>query len=241
MIFKNDGTMGYFTVKAMESLLFTSNIATDYKNLCDVIEADNLDFLAYFKELLDNYTDYIDTEMKENVFYITQHFRNKYPDGELRKKAFELTNEIVSIVNRSTEKATNDFIAEQLKQRYSAGRSFIQKGIDNSDIILKYIKENMVDDVYILETHSYLLTEEEFDRVLPLFTDVGNDYIGSVNYMLDEYPALAQEEIFMKRVRKCVKAYEHNLKTYDGSDEYVDVRMARRVVKEFKRRASKRV
>ena len=238
-MYKNNNTMGYFTVKAMEALLFTEKIEEEYKTICEIINADNLDFLAFFKELLDNYSEYIDGDMKRNIFYITEHFRHKYPDGELRKQAFDLTNEIITIVNRSSEKGMNDFIADQLKNRYCASNRDIRRGIQNSDLTIKYLKADMVDDLYILETHSHLLTDEEFERIVPLFTDAGNDYLASVNYMLDEYPDLTEEEIFMQRVRLCASIYEHNVQTFNGNDEFVDIKLARRIVKQYKRSSTK--
>ena len=53
MMFDNENVMAYFTVKAMEGILFTENVGSYFKELCDVIDADSLDFFDYFNELLE--------------------------------------------------------------------------------------------------------------------------------------------------------------------------------------------
>ena len=237
-MFDNPETSSYFIVKAMEGLILCSDIETEFTNLGDIIGIDNIDLLPIFKEVVQIYAGMMDQDMKNNIYYVLDYYKNLF-SGEARKQVYSIANEIIGIVNMSNDKAQNDFIQEQLVERYAANKRDIARGMASKEYTLGYLKENMVDDVYILETHSHIYSDEEFEAVIPQITDVESDYLGSINYMLIENPDLCKEPVFISRVKRCARLYEENVRNYHGSDEPIDIKLAKKMIKAYKKEAKK--
>lgn len=155
-----------------------------------------------------NNDSYLDKDSKINLGYLIRYLKDR-SNGEYEFRHMEAN------LRESNDK-TNDFILSQCKKRFMYGDEpselvFSNKRQQNFD----FLKSVVVNDMKVLMTHSSRCDSRTFNtiKINEFVNDSTLKYIGSINMIIDEFPEILGNQLFVDRVRMVLNRLDEKAKT----------------------------
>lgn len=189
----------YQTGKLIYTIIFNfyENDYRDDINMFDLVIVESL------KNIIEYLTsqNFLSTEVKNNISNYLMQAR-EIQDND-RKRRVELINEIVGLMNSQKKDESLLFYRLELhKRRKDLGYIISTRSDLEVKNEIENVHDSILNDHYVLVSHSYQVSDKEFEEeYLEWFTDT-NIYYESINSILYEYPQIFKNEIFYNRMMK---------------------------------------
>ena len=189
----------YQTGKLIYTIIFNfyENDYSDDTNMFDLIIVESL------KNIIEYLTsqNFLSDEVKNNISNYLMQAR-EIEDND-RKRRVELINEIVGLMNSQKKDESLLFYRLELhKRRKDLGYIITTRSDLEVKNEIENVHDSILNDHYVLASHSYQVSDKEFEEeYLEWFTNT-NIYYESINSILYEYPQIFKNEIFYNRMMK---------------------------------------
>jgi len=182
--------MEYTVYKFFQCSLLNEQGYEKLKNQILLFPDDYLNLLLQFVVQNQN-TGFFTTQIRKNIFDLLSYVRQnlEYENFEDKKNKYEIINEIIGILNVVDFGLNNLYYKiNEVEKRYHDSTKYIvtEEEISNDLIYLCNLLNN--------------LEAEELEKFI-----MNDEFIGSVNAMIDENPNLVNDEKFIENLNKVLE------------------------------------
>lgn len=192
----------YFYAKCVETMVYTKDIDEFLEYLESYFVMDEKIILSTLSTFIEMNQNYIDEQMKNNVYKIIQYYKEKCIKKEIQIQ--DQANLLIRQINTTNDSKIKTLIKNEISIRYE-DIIITYTALKNTKSAMKFIKEKVEMDFEILINHSSFYNDEDFKEIKRICAENITDYIGCINMITTEHPNLLDSKLFVNRVKEVIE------------------------------------
>ncbi len=211
-------------LKFLQAMLVCEDLNEFLKEADELgIDYNSISLLEMFREIIEAYTTNhsLPSTIEANAASFVQMSRFSCPEEEKENKSkrVQICNDIVMKLNNSKGKEEYPFYPALINHLYHGiiFRTWNHFLYAKSPNEMKSLFDSYISiEYYIFYSHTELVKDSEFLAFGCSFL-LNGAYLEAIEFLLDEYPELENDPVFINRIRKILVENENLLSEYQGT------------------------